>query len=63
MSVNEITGDRQQTKAATDAYRDGYDAIFGFDKAWNTWVEHTKEFKPTNHEFAFFFFEQGRKCK
>lgn len=28
MSTNDITGDRLATRPATDAYRDGYDAIF-----------------------------------
>lgn len=29
MSTNEHTGQAQQTKPATDAYRQGWDAIFG----------------------------------
>ena len=28
-STNDITGDKIQTKAATDKYRDEYDRIFG----------------------------------
>jgi hypothetical protein len=28
-SRNDITGDKQATKSATDAYRDGWDRIFG----------------------------------
>ena len=28
MSTNDITGDALRTRPATDAYRDGYDAIF-----------------------------------
>ena len=35
MSTNEITGDKQQTKPVTDAYRENYDKIFG-KKKWQT---------------------------
>lgn len=31
-SRNDITGDAQATKGATDAYRDGWDRIFGKKK-------------------------------
>lgn len=31
-SRNDITGDFMSTKAASDAYRDGYDRIFGTKK-------------------------------
>lgn len=36
MSTNEITGDKQQTKPATDAYRENYDKIFGKKKCQGT---------------------------
>lgn len=29
MSINDITGDELVTKSATDAYRDGWERIFG----------------------------------
>ncbi len=29
MSTNDVTGDKLITKQATDAYRDGWDRIFG----------------------------------
>lgn len=36
MSTNEITGDKQQTKPVTDAYRENYDKIFGKKKCQDT---------------------------
>jgi hypothetical protein len=36
MSTNEITGDKQQTKPATDLYRENYDKIFGKKKCQPT---------------------------
>lgn len=33
-STNDITGDYLVNKATTDAYRDGYDRIFGKKKSW-----------------------------
>ena len=32
MSTNDITGDKLQSKTTTDAYRDGWEAIFGKKK-------------------------------
>lgn len=63
MSVNDHTGATQATKPPTDTYRHNYDAIFAFDRAWNAWIEHNKSFKPTNEEFARFFFNEGYNCK
>ncbi len=36
MSTNEITGDKQQTKPVTNAYRENYDSIFGKKKCQDT---------------------------
>ena len=43
MSTNDITGDKLQTKTTTDAYRDGWEAIFGKKDAENELDKTEKE--------------------
>lgn len=64
MSVNDVTGDKQATRPATNLYRENYDIIFDpFSSIWNQWIHHCKDFKPTNEDFARFFFDAGRNLK
>jgi hypothetical protein len=51
-AVNEITGDKLQTKVNTEEYRSNYDNIFGtplYNIPRQTWVENA----DTGHRFFF----------
>lgn len=47
-SKNDITGQKQQTKPASDTYRNNYDAIFGKKKQCPPEKECQEECKPVD---------------